>query len=52
MNNGEIILISVAFGTTLFTIYCIYCVLGDTIKAKRRRLNAKKKSEQERNGKI
>ena len=52
MGNSEVILLSVMFGTTLFIIYCIYCALDDIIRAKRRRLNAKQKTNEETDRKI
>lgn len=48
MGNGGVILVAVSFGSTLFTIYCVGCVLNDMIKAKRRRLNAKNEQKTDR----
>ena len=52
MTNDKVILLSVMLGIALFIIYCIYCVLDDIIRAKRRRLNAKQKTNEETDRKI
>lgn len=52
MNLGKYLVIKMIIGIIASLIVCIYSVLDDIIKAKRRRLNAKQKTNEETDRKI